>query len=86
MGGERIKLTAAQREREELALARERLDVLPTELVTPFIQNLFFAVRRVIERSPLPNEAKDQIFRELSSLSPAQIVAAALAEAKQAKA
>ncbi|HWN95653.1 MAG TPA: hypothetical protein VNT99_11515 [Methylomirabilota bacterium] len=85
LGGERIKLTSAQRERAELQLAREKLDVLPVEYIKPFMENFCFAIRRAVLTSALLAPEQDKIFKELSSLSPAEIAAAAVAAAKKDK-
>jgi hypothetical protein len=66
----KLRLTNAQAGRAEVALAKERGEVLPVDIAFQAAANVMFAVRRVIETSALSNEEKDQIYAELQAFKP----------------
>ena len=71
---EKTRLTKAQADQAELNLSVARGEVVPVDIAFQTVSNMLFAVRRVIETAPLPNEQKDEIYNELQNLKPADFV------------
>jgi phage terminase Nu1 subunit (DNA packaging protein) len=81
----KVKLTEAQAARQEVALTRERNEVLPVEVILAFMQNMGFAIRRVILTSPLPVADQDEILSQLQAIDREELLKSVMEETHNEK-